>query len=199
MVPSKLWMNSILKEYAVQKYGYWRKVVIKHPISKHQPTNFELSREKRGDNVCLANVCLCTLYLTETANGQKVCQSFESGNNFRDMQELTIAFRKWMEQVEILNPFCMQTAFTISTNWNKNGAHGCAVLWFKLFYFYVNRHCPQLKKRYDQVWVILQIFFITPIVFLAFPPDKKQFVGRTSEIWPSRTKMVKSAQTISTC
>lgn len=177
-----------IKEYAVQKYWYWLKVVIKHPISKHQLTNFELSREKRRNNVCLGNVCLCTLYLTDTANGQKVCQSFESGNNFRNMQELNVAFRRWMEQVQILNPFCMQTAFTISTNWNKNGAHGCAVLCFKLFYFYVNRHCPQLK-----------IFFITPIVFLAFPPDKKQFVGRTSEIWPSRTKMVKSGQTISTC
>lgn len=128
MVPSKLWMNSILKEYAVQKYEYWLKVVIKHPISKHQPTNFELSREKRGNNVCLGNVCLCTLYLTETANGQKVCQSFEYANNFRNMQELNTAFRRWMEQVQILNPFCMQTAFTISTNWNKNG---CAVLCFK--------------------------------------------------------------------
>lgn len=175
MVPSKLWMNSILKEHAVQKYGYWLKVVIKHPISKHQPTNFELSREKRGDNVCLANVCLCTLYLTETANGQKVCQSFESGNNFRNLQELNIALRRWMEKVQILNPFCMQTAFTISTNWNKNGAHGCAILCIKLFYFYVNRHWPQFKKRYDKAWVIdkiLQIFFITPIVFLAFPLAK---------------------------
>lgn len=94
-----------------------------------------------------------------------------------------------MEQVQISILFACNLLSQSPQIGIRTGVPYCAS---KLFYFYVNRHCPQLKKRYNQVWVILQILFITPIVFLAFPPDKKQFVGRTSEIWPSRTKMVKS-------
>lgn len=99
-----------------------------------------------------------------------------------------------MEKVQILNPFWMQTAFTISTNWNKNGAHGCAVMWFKLFYFCVNRHCPQLKKRYNQVWVILQIFLLLQLFFSLFLRTKSSLsagplkFGRLEQKWSSQHK-----------